>query len=230
MENIKKTSVKDIEKKAVFFHLLHKKTITGAIAKSYLKMLNKERNTSNKFEFRFVYGEFWFSTSIDTLENFNRSIKLFHKINRNTNLNHFPTKGCISIINYKTSDNTFNFWNILCLSFEDRNSQYDRIKNLNWSGVVIDNSVVEYLKEQKQIPNYYLAKFAIKYLVPYVAGNRKKEPEFALKFFNKKLNYKELKETCKKIEDTSLKYNKKTNKSAKKRVNNTIDFLKFCQK
>ncbi len=169
---------------------------------------------------------FW--TKDDNTESFYELMRIASYYNTNTILRFFPTRGSIVCgelfhIDYRQDNACGSKYVLNSLFGKGLIDAYCKAENLNWAGCVIDNSVVEKIKNT-EFAIEMLLKYAVKYKVPYKENTGNQE-EYVLRLFGplNKETFNNLKED---VERNFSDYNKSIDKqSVKDKLANTIKFL-----
>jgi len=106
---------------------------------------------------------------------------------------------------------------------------YQKSESTDWSGAIIDSSVIGKIIEMGLKPEILLNPFAKYYPVPYKDGSIIEE--FAFKLVKEPINEEAFINWSKKIRDNFANYKKRVeNESVQRKIQNTIDFLETSRK
>lgn len=99
---------------------------------------------------------------------------------------------------------------------------HEKVELLNWTGTVIDSSLVEQMMDKKEFYKFLKEK-AIKYNVPYKGFYRK---EYALRLVHGELNDVALENDIRNVAEVFENDNKSATPNLEDKIKNTIKFLK----
>lgn len=174
---------------------------------------------------------FW--TNDNSLESFEELLKVSFEFNWRI-IYHFPIRGSlvyddIGIISGFQRNKNEGSYNVNSIYGKGLVNSHIKAENLNLASCVIDNSVIEKIKEFGSVEQI-IGDVAIKYDVPY-KNDEIKKPEYVLKYrINKNIDLVSLKNMTSQISDAFNGDNKGMNKRSEELLNNTIDFLEILKK
>lgn len=171
---------------------------------------------------------FW--TNDDSLDSFNEILEVAFRFNRSFTCFHFPVRGAIvhgdmGVVGYYKDLNEGGTYNLNTLYGKGLIKAHEKGENLNLASCVIDDSVIEKIREFGE-PNDIIGNKAMRYNVPY-----KKPldlaPEYLLKFYvNDSINKEAFANLSKGIKGAFEGDNKEMTQRANEMLENTIQFLK----
>jgi hypothetical protein len=172
---------------------------------------------------------FW--TNDDSYDSFAELLKISFDFNWRVTCYHFPVRGAIVfgdidvITGYQENYNGGTY-NVNSIYGKGLVNAHLKAENLNLASCVIDNSVVEKIKEFGVVEEIF-GDYAMAHIVPYKNGELD-EPEYLLKFYiNKTINEEAFKNRAKGIEEAFTNDNKGMNARSEILLENTIKFLKL---
>jgi hypothetical protein len=126
---------------------------------------------------------FW--TKDDSLESLTEILKVTHHFNRRTTLNFFPARGSlvygeIVYVDYKQLNEVGGLYNINSVFGKGLVEAHQKAEFQQWSGAVIDETVIQFLDSKKIDVSSYLAPYAKLHKVPYKNGVEIEEYAFKL--------------------------------------------------
>ena len=170
---------------------------------------------------------FW--TNDDSSDSFKELLKISFDFNWRVTCYHFPVRGAIVydeieiISGYQETENGGTY-NVNSIYGKGLVNAHLKAENLNLASCVIDNSIIEKIKEFGPIEEI-LGDYAMKHEVPYKNGDVN-NPEYLLKFvINKTINHEAFKNRATGIEDAFKNDNKGMNERSEILLYNTIDFF-----
>jgi rRNA processing protein Gar1 len=181
---------------------------------------------------------FW--TNDDSLASFKELLKISFDFNWRETCYSFPVRGAIvydeiDIIHGYQKSKKGGTYNVNSIYGKGIVNAHLKAEDLNIASCVIDNSIVEKIKEFGEVEDI-LGDYAMKYAVPYKKCESK-ESEYLLTFYiNTKINEEDRKEYDEAIEsrkngiiDAFKSDNKGMNERAGILLKNTIDFLEIMK-
>lgn len=168
---------------------------------------------------------FW--TNDDSLESLTEIIEVAFNFNLIANTLSFPVRGSLvygEIIHkdYREKNNGGGLYNVNSVFGKGIVEAHDKAEAQNWAGTVIDNSVLEKIKE----PKLFLEKYAKKYKVPYKQEVNVNEEEYVFNLTLTKFDDEVFKNQKSKIETNFANHKKDvTDPRVKEKLAHTIKFL-----
>lgn len=174
-------------------------------------------------------------TNDDTDESLKTMLKVAHNINWKFTRFSFPLRGClvydeIQDINYRHENMKNNVYNVNSLYGKGLVRAHKKAEKQQWSGTVIDETVIQEIENRQHIADDLLKPYAIKYKVPY-KNNECFPDEYVFNLINpcnSNTAYNNWKENI--VNNFSAHKKSVNTDDVRQKLNNTLQFLQvLCQ-
>lgn len=168
-------------------------------------------------------------TNDNRIDSFEELLKVSFHFNWQENLNFFPLRGLMIFDDiYNLIGNFKNeiggSYMVSTVYGKGLVKSYLKVKNMNWAGSVIDDSVINKIKNYKDADEL-LNKYTVEYNVPYKDSSEEAKKESCFRMVEGKFGNKQF-EICKSRIENCFKMDKKDiNSEVMEKMNNTIKFL-----
>lgn len=170
-------------------------------------------------------------TNDDKLDDLIELLKITHTFNWTCIDYFFPIRG--ALVHGEIEKIKYDFENVQNGSYAVNSvfgkglvNAHAKAESMDWAGSVIDQSIIEYLYNNKIDIHSTLSPYAKEYIVPYKGKTHSEEKEWAFGLVNEELNDEAFENMKNNIVDNFKKHNKRVDsEGVQRKIKNTIDFL-----
>lgn len=175
---------------------------------------------------------FW--TKDDSEQSLNEILQVAYKYNQSSTIYSFPARGALTFgeirfLKESIKNNIGGAFYLDSIVGKGLVDSYLLAESTEWSGAIIDSSVVNKISNFGKIPHEFLKSYAKTHQIPF--KNEMYQNRFAFKLCVEPINNRTFLNYSKRIEENFSNYNKRVESvEVQRKLTNTIDFLRTAIK